>query len=465
MRRILAIAALLAALALAAPAARAEQIEVQGKRLSVFGPDSERAACERLAKQGDLALERIAADLGIAIPATRFKIFLYESEAEYVREEGIRTKGLFRTNLAFTYAKDAEVHMVFQPRLGRGPGGEAPGMLEALAMHELSHALQYKVVGAAYDKQPDWLSEGIAELCAERAVGGHDRGIADKVPWFGDFVLDVREALDLGTFLPLERLIREGLQGKNGDVHDRQVRYGQSWALVRMLDAPEDKPRRDRFRQYLREVMDLPDGDDVPARANARFLEMFGTPTKGEGAPSLVSLERDLVKAVRDSPVFPWQIIFRDLRAARDGSLIVESFPESSALAVSTAPPFGPRGKIKATLTIGPGGGEQADLVFSYRAPDDYYKLAFGAAGFVTLMQFDGQWKNIANAKCAPALLAAGTTHELGITVDTGRLYAKVDGQLVFRYALSDKSFGSGRYGIGAYDGRATFKDVSASPF
>jgi hypothetical protein len=451
--------AVLAALALAgivsaAVPAGAQQVEAKGKRISVFAPPSDRLSARKIAEQGDAALERFAAELGVEVPDTRFKIFLYATEDEYAKAEEPRTKGVFRTNLAFTYAKDAEVHMVVQPRTGRAvAGGEAPGMLEALAMHELSHALQYKVV-PSYDDQPDWLSEGFAELCAERAVAGEDTGCADRTPWFGDFFLDIREALHRGHFVPLERLLAEGLQGR--DVHDRQVRYGEAWSLVRMLDSPVNEARRAKFRGFMQEVMRLPAGDDLPRRANARFREIFGTPTKGEGAPSLAALERELVKSIREAEVFPWQIIYRDLRANADGTLIVEAFPDTAALSVSTAPDLGPRARIKVNVEIANTGGKQADLIFGYRSPEDYYKLAFGP-GFITLMRYDGKWHSIVNAACSPDLLAPDATHEIELIIDVARLYAKVDGKPAFRYALPDRSFGAGRFGIGAYDSRVRF--------
>src|SRR5205085_11941606 len=132
----------------------------------------------------------------------------------------------FKDNQAFTYAPDGEVHMVIAPRSPRTGIEDGPGMLEALVMHELSHALQYKVI-PTYDDQPAWLSEGFAELQSERAIARSDRGCAEKTPWFADFIHDVQDALTDGRFVPLERLIEEELQGK--DARDRGVRYGEAF--------------------------------------------------------------------------------------------------------------------------------------------------------------------------------------------------------------------------------------------
>jgi hypothetical protein len=460
-------AALLAAAAIlstGASARAADMVEVKGRRISVFAPGEERAAAKRIADMGDAQIARMAEDLGLALPATRFKIFLYATEEEYAAAEEPRTHGVFRKNLAFTYARDAEVHMVFQPRPGRGgEGGDAPGMLEALAMHELAHALQYKTV-ASYDEQPAWLSEGVADLMSERALAGGDRSLIGTVPWYADFYHDVGEAIDIGTFVPLERLLAEGVQVD--DDQDRQVRYGTSYALVRLLDDPSSDERRARFRAFLREVSQYRPGEDVANRVNVRFRELFGTPVKGgEGVASLIRLERDLVASVKRAELFPWQTLYKDVRATSDGWIIMDSFPRSSAVALSSAPPLAGRAVIRAKVVIADGPGRQADIIFGYRARNDFYKLAFGSEGFVSLLRFDGEWRRIAQATVAPELLAPGAPHDLEVAIDVARLAAKVDGRPVFKFTIRDRTFGAGRFGIGAYDGRALFRDVSGTSY
>jgi len=456
-------AALVAALLLGAtPSAAGDMVEVRGKRLSIFAPAEERAAAKRLAEMGDQALVRYAEDLGFSLPSTRFKIFLYATAEEYEAAELPRTGGVFKQNLAFTFERDAEVHMVFQPRTGRGGvGGDAPGMLEALAMHELSHALQYKTI-PSYGRQPAWLSEGVADLCSERALAGGDTSLLPTHPWFADFFHDVNEALDLGTFVSLERLMVETTQVD--EAQDRQIRYGTSYALARYLDAPEAPERRAKFRAFLREVNAIPPGEDVVGRANQRFREVFGTPIRGsDGPPSIVALERELVASIREATLCPWQTLYKDVRASGDGSVLIDSFPGSSAVALSTLPALGPRAKIKATVVVGDGPGLQADIIFAYRSRNDFYKLAFGSKGWVTLLRWDGKWRTIAHATIAEDTLPPETPHEIVLVVDVARIGATIDGKAAFRFTMKDKTFGGGRFGIGTYDGRASFKDIQAT--
>jgi hypothetical protein len=207
--------------------------------------------------------------------------------------------------------------------------------------------------------------------------------------------------------------------------------------------------------------MAIPPGGDVTRRANARFRELFGREAGDGRPPTLEPLERELCAALRRAETFPWQILFRDLRAAPDGSLIVESFPEGSAIAVSTSPSLPPRASIRAKIIIQDGNGRQADVVFGYQGPREFHKIAFGSAGYVTLLHYyEGHWEVIAKANCDSAALAAGVAHDIEVTIEGRRIVARVDGRTAFDHALG-KAVG-GRYGIGAYDGRVVFREVRA---
>jgi hypothetical protein len=457
--------------------AYADQVKVDGKRVTVFAPAGDEGTAKKIAAEGDRALERYAADLGVEVPPKqRFSIFLYETEEEYDAVEAKLTGGRFKRNMAFTYAKNAEVHMFMQPRPHRRVTDDGPGMLEAIAMHELSHALQYVTV-PNYAAQPDWLGEGLAYVYSERADSGADGGALETLPYYAQFWFDVDDALEDGAFVPLDRLVSPSF-GDTSRYSDQQIWYGEAFELVRYMDAPDGGPRRDKFRAFLKEVEGFAPGDDYAQRVSARFRDVFGVRTKSDQLASLAPLEREWVAAMKQKHPFRWHAIARDLRARADGSLVLESLPEASAYAVSSADVLGARGQMTATITIEDGPGKQADLIFAYHARDDFYKVALGSTGFATLLRrceeprlVDGEvrmvadWKKLSNQKCPADKLKPGVPHAVELIVDLGRIAVKVDGLVVLRFTLKDAIFGAGRYGIGAYDSRVVFRDVVATTF
>ncbi len=431
---------------------------LKGKHLEVHFPAGERATCERLVERGDRALELYARYLRRRVPREPLRVFLYQTIAEYEKAEAARTGGLFKTNLAFTYARDAEVHMVFQPRVQQAPD-TGPGMLEALFMHEIAHAIQYRLF-PSYDEFPDWLSEGVAEMFSERAVGD-GKHCARQVPWFADLVFDVLDAIDQGRFVPLAKLLTEGLVDNDPGV--RQIKYGEAWALCRFLDDPKNGEQK-KFRQFLLDVAHMPRGAPLVKQAKERFLQLW---------PDLVTLERRLVFYLRAiaKDALPWQIVWREIRTLSDGGFVCETFPRNAALALMRSAPLGALARIEVDVVLEPVGGNaaQADVVFAYRPDGSFYKVAFGfnaKTGFVSLMRFaGGKWATLANANIERAAIAPGRAHALLVDVDIARVVARLNGKTVLRYSLPSGSFGKGRWGVGAYDCRVRVRRAKGNSF
>jgi len=405
---------------------------------------------------GDKAVESYARDLGVQIPPQPIKIFLYANAEDYAKAEFPRTGGAFKDHLAFTHKNTCDVLMVIQPRPGRPPG-EDEGMFEALFAHELCHAVQYRYF-PNYDELPDWLSEGLADAWAERAIARGDALCADRSPWFASFILEVRQAIEEGTFIPLEKLLTESTLGH--DFAGRQLRYSENFAFVRMLDdpAPANAERRKKFRAFLREALRMPAGPDLVSRVNARFQEMIGAP--------IAALNAELKKRVNEEKVFPWFIVLREVRALKDGGILAETFVQSPALAFhcASAPLEGPRARIRAEVEVLDLDGKQANLAFGFRSRSDYHVVGFGP-GYVSLMHFDGKkWQTLARADRDPAEFGAGK-HELIVDIDGPTVYAKLDKKLVLKHALKDGAFPKGRWGIGAWNGRVIFRNPSAQQF
>jgi hypothetical protein len=443
-------AALLLAAGLAAPApCAAGEVEVKGKYMVIRAPDGEKANAARLAQLGDAALEMYAKDLGASVPSQPFKVFLFGTIADYEKAEDARTHGAFKGNLAYTHRDTCDVLMYIQPRPGREANGDQ-GMMEALFAHELCHAIQYRLF-PPYDEIPNWLSEGISDAWSERALAAADAEIADKSPWYSSFVLDVRDALEDGRYISLDKLMTESLVGH--DFAYRQLRYAECFSFVRMIDSPDpaNAARRAKFRAFLKEVYGWPKGSDVAKRANARFTEVFG---------STITLERELVKAVMNDKLFPWHILSREIRAEPDGALVSEAFPESTSLAFSAGPTVGPVVRVQVEAEVADLGSKQVNLAFAYRARNDYYMVAYGP-GYVSLMHFNGKYETLKNEKVDASLFAPGK-HLLQADIDVSRLWAKLDGKLVLQFALPEGSFGKGRWGLGTYDSRVTFRNAQA---
>jgi hypothetical protein len=431
---------------------------LRGQHLEVHFPKQEREICERLLTKGDSALVMYSRYLSRRLPAEPIKVFLYATVDEYQKAEAARTGGIFKTNLAFTYAKDAEVHMVFQPRTGQDPT-TGPGMLEALFMHEIAHAVQYKMF-PSYDDFPDWLSEGVAEMFSERAVGDK-KHCAERVPWFADLVFDVLDAVDSGRFVPVQKLLTEGLVDNDPSV--RQIKYGESWALCRFLDDPENGEQK-KFRDFVIEVARMPRGKPIVAQAKERFLQLW---------PDLVELERRLIFYLRKvaEKAVPWQIVLREMRTLPGGGFLCESFPRNSAMVLMRSKPLGPLARIEAEVVLEPvgGGGGQADVIFAHRDDGAFHKVAFGfnqGGGFVSLLQFTGrEWKTLANAKIEGAAIEAGRPHVLLVDVDVARVVARLNGKTVLKYTKPGGSFGKGRWGVGCYDCRVRVNQAKGTSF
>jgi hypothetical protein len=452
--RILTIVRALALFLAATAPALAGDVEVKGKYTLIRVPQAEKAMAERLMGIGDRAIEMYAKDLGVEIPKTPFKVFLFATIADYEKAEDARTHGTFKANLAFCHRDTSDVLMCIQPRPGRPPG-EDEGMFESLFAHELCHALQYKYF-PSYDDLPDWLSEGLADFWSERAIARGDALCAERSPWYSSFILEVRQAIEEKKYIPVAKLLEESVVGH--DFAARQLRYAEGFAFVRMLDspAPENAERRKKFRAFVREALKMPGGRDMPARVNERFKRVFG---------DVNALDAELMRHVKEDKVFPWHIVLREIRALRDGGLVCETFPQSTALAFNWAgaPLAGPKARIKADVEVIPLGSAQANLAFGFRSRTDYYVLSFGA-GFVALQKFDGEWKMLARAEVDKAAFAPGK-HTLMVDIDGARLWGKLDGKVLLSFTLKEGGFPKGRWGIGAYDTRVIFRNPSAQEF
>ncbi len=435
---------------LAVPRSCAE--EVKGKYLLIDCPPGEKGTGERLAKIGDNALDLYAGVLGAQVPQQPFKVFLFATIPDYQKAEFLRTKGAFKDNLAFTHRDTTDILMYIPPRPGRGAGGE-PGMMEALFTHELVHALMYRLYqsGGSF---PDWLFEGLADTWSERAVAGADAYCAEKSPWYAAFVLDARQALEEGRFIPLEKLLTESWVGH--DFLYRQTLYAEGFTLVRWLDAPgkdkADQERRAKFMELLQAACAMPKADDTPAKISDKFRQTYG---------NLVTLERDWVHDVMTEPTFPWQIQLREIRAAADGALVAETFPDNTALAFSTQPPVGPIARIEAEIEVDPSvGHRQANIVFGGRGRDFFYFMAY-EPNAVSLMRFSGKYEMLATQRFDASLMGPGK-HLLQVDVACAHVWAKIDTKPVMHFVLPEGVFGKGRWGIGAYDARVTFRNAKA---
>jgi len=104
-------------------------------------------------------------------------------------------------------------------------------------------------------------------------------------------------------------------------------------------------------------------------------------------------------------------------------------------------------------------GGYSAALIVRYEGPKDYYRLAISPAyGDVAL------WK----PRCgfvarAPVELAEGEAHRVALEAAGRRIRAYLDGKQVLQYWDRALPIEGGRFGLGVYNARVSFSDLSVS--
>ena len=271
-------------------------VTVAGKHVVIYAPPIEKANAERLIPMADDAVEYYAQNLNVSVPDEPFPIYLFETMREYEHAADVCNMGRNKANLAFSIGGQAFIYV--QPRPGQTIVGNG-SMLEELTAHELCHTLHERLF-PAYDNQPLWLKEGVAQFWAESVLSHCNTLQANPGIRFSSRIVVVRRALQNHNWIPLAQLLQlSGDTFADNDSATRTLRYYESFALIHLLDdpRPENAARRAAFHDFLRFVNNL-DGDDTEGRANTRFQEVFG------GA-HLPELEAEYIQQVQTEVVCP----------------------------------------------------------------------------------------------------------------------------------------------------------------
>jgi hypothetical protein len=221
-----------------------------------------------------------------------------------------------------------------------------------------------------------------------------------------------------------------------------------------MLDdpAPTNAARRARFRAFLQDI-DSQRRDDLVAYTNAAFLKEFG------GA-ALSALETELRQRVATEKTFPWEEYNIDVHPLADGALVAESAQDNSAIAFADPQPLIAPCHLHARIDVANIGTRQANVAFGRTGLDDYYMLAFGP-GYLAFSHHQQNYRILKNQQVDPQLFGPGE-HTLDVILQRRQAEARLDGLTIGTFKIRSGAFLPGQWGIGASEGRVTFRDLSA---
>lgn len=150
---------------------------------------------------------------------------VYATWNDWAVAERRLTRGAFASNGAFTTHANGDAHLAIQPELSEELLSELglPQLTRRLIAHEASHVVVMSGAEAP-ERHPDWLSEGIACVVADRALRVHDDLESD--PTASTRLFRCRRMLEDGRLPRLEEVLDDRL-----DAYERGERYALWWAV------------------------------------------------------------------------------------------------------------------------------------------------------------------------------------------------------------------------------------------
>lgn len=419
------------------------KVGLGGKRVDVILPPDQRAEGQRLMALAERAIDLDTAMLGAGQPEQKSRLYLYATEAGFLRASQVYARFRFKHHLGFSGVWGSHARM--WPTVDGG-ALDAFGDTEWVVLHELAHALQYKTV-RLYRDQPAWWLEGLADLQSERSQIG-DRDGAQLLPRAASYYRIVRQLGERGKLLPLAKLFAQPVEATRADDDDlRRAMYAEAFTLLDYLDSGE---RRPRFRALVQEIEAMR-GFLVAQRVNQRVLESFGPVDR---------LEAAWRAWVRERPIFPFVPARGGLRSLAGGGFVVEARPKHLALARFEGGPEGeavalgpdqrieleyePRDTLGAAIQVGAQHGEPWFVTIGRR---------------VTVLSLSGNDAEQHQSAELPPATAAPGTHRAAVFRDGELLVVTVDGTEVLR--APGVPFG-GTWGAGCFGGQVLIRSLRA---
>ncbi len=284
--------------------------------------DLDPALVEDLARRMDAMYDEYDRRLSAfgAAKAPRFEVYLFQSQADYLRFSGERWKN---TGGIFMSARDV---------LAAFLDGQGRDALRRTLQHEAFHQFALHAMGPAL---PVWLNEGLAQVFEEGLWTGTGFWIGEIPPRRLrqlDYDMRERRLTDFATFM---RLDHEQWARRLEDPGAGATQYNQAWAMVHFLVQANDDDGTPRYRaRLIRWLQRIHGGDDSEAAfeqvfsANIegfqkRFVEYARamTPTPAASYVERMEVLGDMMLELRGAGAARWQGIdeFRD--AVRQGRL------------------------------------------------------------------------------------------------------------------------------------------------
>jgi hypothetical protein len=138
---------------------------------------------KELAAWLDQAMAGSEAFLGAEVGKQRYELYLFATQKGYQAVDQLVTGGAFARNWAFTSNQNQISYLWYHPHaepeafVGHG----IPMRLQVLCLHELQHALSYKVRPALIDSIPRWFAEALAERGAHAGLVEVDASAAKEM--------------------------------------------------------------------------------------------------------------------------------------------------------------------------------------------------------------------------------------------------------------------------------------------
>ena len=409
-------------------------------------------APERLARLAGVAASTLSAQAGILgcdVAEGPYEVFLLQSADTFNALDRILTGGKFEKTWAFTSHVTGKSYLRYGPRADSDALTDAgfPLKSRSLVLHELGHQLARRAFPHRVAPWPDWLSEGLAELGAERALMAANA--ADGAAFYRLMVGNWLRADRRGTVPPLADLVGGYMDsGRTGY-------YTTCYLLAREMAR---KPKR--LHELLEAVGEEAATPAAAIRARDECARLYGRMD--------VLLDRARV-SIRTPAEPPPAVPLGYLDVVDDHWRIV-SVPDNAARVVLPGPVKSTEGvTVEVTFSYHPSGQQQTDVYVGIREgrhTRSFLKVALMPKRIMLFWFRHGTWHTCGTVDYKTPL-AVGTTskrawHDLKIRYRVADRKVRVDttgGRWAELDVPGHVPVAGTHVGIGVYSGVAYFKE------
>lgn len=371
---------------------------------------------------------------------------LHAEQSGYEAAEQTLTNGRFRDNGAF--ALGGQAHVQVQPILCEERMGEIGLPMQTLRLigHETAHLVRNTLPN--HPSHPQWLTDATGQLVSEHTA--RTMGVApDRAtdPWISTQIHRLKNAATHGRLPALDMLLSDG----HGDLNPSE-RYAARWALGAWM---QETGMLGPILAFARRT-----------GGGSRYADQLRTHV----------LETARVQGIREPDAHfrewilahtaPWDEVLRSLAVSPDDPerWTQIAFPNSNAVAWTTAPQPRDRYTIRGTVRILPGERQQMNILLA-RSPDGFVSVALTAGWGVTVFHYtssENRWTRLAAQETS---IRTGVPLGFSVHAADGHVQVEIDGNPVIN--VPSPVSVAGPWGVGAQSGSAGIwqgVDLSAEP-